>query len=284
MALFYRCPELRLIFNKRSNSNAQPDRWTLCYKKRMKKILLGCLLLITACQSATPTPTPATSLFPTSTPPPTFPADTPIPEPTPTFEPSPTALPRFFTNEFDSSLSGWVILQANTESSPNIKTENSALLLQLDFPFTWLYTLYGAQEYGNVSVEAQFQNRAGSPSSIGLICRYSEDGGWFEYNLSTDGTYNLLYGKWLTVGIADYLPITDGSSKLIQPSGATQRIGLICSEATLTLLIDETILRRVDVAHYELTEGEVGMTVSSFENAPVIAAFDWVNVSDSPSP
>lgn len=244
----------------------------------MKKLLLGCLILITACQPATQTPVPLTS--PTET---LFPTPIPVtvtPELTSTPEPSSTPLPRLFTNEFDSSLTGWVTLQANNDSNPNIKTENSALILQLDSPFTWLYALYGAEDYNDIRIDTQFQNRAGSPSSIGLICRYSETDGWYEYNISTDGTYNVLYGKWLTVGIAAYLPITDGSSKEIQPSGATQQIGLTCSGTTLSLFINETILRRVDVARFELTEGKVGITASSFENIPVVAAFDWVKVGE----
>jgi hypothetical protein len=253
----------------------------LCYKKRMKKLLLGCLLFITACQTAIPTPTPTTSLIPTSTPLPTLLPDTPTPEPTSTFEPSPTPLPRFFTNEFDSSLAGWVILQAGNDAVPNIKTENGALLLQMDSPFTWLYALYGAEEYADVRIDAQFTNRAGTPSSVGLVCRYGEEQGWFEFNVSTDGSYNVLFGKWLAVGIAEYLPVTDnGSSTLIQPSGATQTIGLLCEANTLSLYVNEIILRRVDVERFGLADGKVGIAASSFENVPILAAFDWVKVSE----
>ncbi len=248
----------------------------------MKKLLIGCLVLITACQPATPAP--ASLLVPTATLPPTLIPVTVTPQPTPTLEPSPTPFPRFFTTEFDPSLAGWVILQAGNDSVSNIKTENSNLIMQMDSPFTWFYVLYSAQEYANVRVEAQFENRAGSPSSIGLICRYSEEHGWFEYNVSTDGTYNVLYGRWLTVGIADYLPILSASSNAIQPSGASQHVGLTCSDTTLSLSVNETIIRNVDVARYELTEGKVGVTVSSFENIPVITVFDWVKVSESSSP
>ncbi|MEO7838158.1 MAG: hypothetical protein ABIU06_02300, partial [Anaerolineales bacterium] len=127
---------------------------------------------------------------------------------------------------------------------------------------------------------AQFINQAGSPASMGLICRYSEENGWFEYNVSTDGTYNLLYGKWLTVGIADYLPITDGSSNSIQPSGAPQLIGLACSDTALALYINDTIIRNVDVTNYGLTEGKVGITAASFENTPVVVALERVIVSE----
>jgi hypothetical protein len=245
----------------------------------MKKILLiGCLILITACQTTTPTPAPLPS--PTATVPPTPIPFTPTPEPTATLALSPTPFPRFFTDEFDSSLAGWVILQAGNESIPNTKTENSNFILQMDSPFSWLYAIYGAQDYANVRIDAQFTNQAGSPSSTGLICRYSEEEGWFEYNVSTDGSYNLLYGSWLAVGIADYLPITDGVSNLIQPSGAPQLISLTCLDTALTLYINDTIVRNVDVTNYGLTDGKVGITASSFENTPIIVLLERVSVSE----
>lgn len=246
----------------------------------MKKLLLGCLILITACQPAASSPTPVASLFPTAT----FPATSiPVTETlavTATLEPTFTPLPRFFTNEFDSSLAGWVILQAGNEAAPGIKTENSKLIFQMDSPFTWVYGVYGAEDYEDIRVDARFTNQGGSPASIGLICRYSETDGWLEYNISSDGTYSVLYGQWLASGIADYLPVLSASSNAIQPSGTSQEIGLICSGTTLSLFIDQTLIRNVDVSRYELTSGKVGITASSFENTPVIAAFDWVNVSE----
>jgi len=247
----------------------------------MKKLLIGFVFLIAACQPATPTPpTPVAPLFPTVTFTPTLIPATNTPAPTPTLESTSTPLPRLFTNEFDSSLAGWVILQAGNEATPNIKTENSNLILQMDAPFTWVYAVYGAQDYDNLRIDARFTNQGGSPASLGLICRYSETEGWLEYNLSTDGTYNVLYGKWLSSGIADYLPILSGSSNAIQPSGTSQEIGLICSDTFLSLFIDQTLIRRVDVTSYKLTTGKVGLTASSFENTPVIAAFDWVKIGE----
>src|SRR5215204_5258136 len=180
----------------------------------MKKliILIGCL--ITACQSATPSPAPSPVLTSTSLPTSIPATASPEPSPTPAF--SPTPFPRLFTEEFDSSLAGWMILQAGNDGVPNISNDNSHLVLQMDSPYTWLYALYSPQDYSNIRIDVQFENRALTPASAGLICRYSDEDGWFEYNISTDGSYNLLYGSWLAVGIADYLPITDGASNLIQ--------------------------------------------------------------------
>ncbi len=244
----------------------------------MKKLLLGCLLFLTACQPATPTL--PVSFFLTATLPPTPVPATATPQPTATLEFTATPFPRLFTDEFDASLAGWAILQAGSDSVPSVRTENSSLILQMDAAYTWVYALYGAQDYEDVRLEAQFTNQAGSPASIGLICRYSETDGWFEYNVSTDGMYNVLYGQWLANGIADYLPIVSASSGAIQPSGAAQEIGLVCSGTTLSLLIDQNVIRSIDVSRYELAEGKVGVTASSFENAPVVAAFNWVKVSE----
>jgi len=245
----------------------------------MKKIILVVFLLLTSgCQATTPTPAP--SLFPTSTLLPTSIPATVSPEPTHPPEPTITPLPRFFTNNFDSSLAGWVILQAGNDAVPNVSTENDALRLEMDSPHTWLYALYGPQDYADVHVDTQFTNSALGPASIGLVCRYSDEKGWFEYNISTDGTYNVLYGRWLTNGIADYLPLIDGSSKEIGQSGTTIKIGLTCSGTTLGLYINEKLVRNIDVAHYELTEGKAGLTASSFENTPVIVVFDSVTVSE----
>lgn len=246
----------------------------------MKKLLLLGFIFITACQPTLTTPNatlPATATIPPSQTPIPF-TDTPAPTATQTLAPTP--LPRLFINEFDSPLASWTILQTGNETAPVIKTENSSLILQMDAPFVWAYAVYDAQEYDNIRIDARVTNQAGSPASIGLICRYNEMEGWLEYNVSTDGTYNLLYGNWLASGIAEYLPIMDGSSNLIQPSGAAQEISIICSGTTVSLLVNQTVVRNADVTRFELTNGKVGITVSSFENTPVIAAFDWLRVSE----
>lgn len=248
----------------------------------MKKfILIGLLLLTSACQTATATQTPEPPRSPTATHPPTPLPAAATPEPPPTPAPTATPFPRFFTRQFDdASLEGWIILQAGNDAVPNVSTANGTLRLQMDFPHTWLYALYGAQDYADVRVETQFVNSALSPAFLGLICRYSETDGWFEYNVSTDGTYNVLYGKWLSVGVADYLPILDGASSRIGQSGETQQIGLTCSGAVLQLYINGVLVRSVDVSRYGLNEGKAGLAASSFENVPVVAVFDWVTISE----
>jgi len=250
----------------------------------MKKFLsIGLLLFITACQTATPTPEPilTTATVPAS---PTPIPDTPTPEPTLTPEPTSTPLPRLFTNGFDSSLAGWSILHAGSDVVPVVSTENSTLRMEMDAPYTWVYALYSAFDYANIYIEAQYTNSALSPASTGLICRYSETDGWLEYNVSTDGSYNVLYGQWLDTGIADYLPIIDGLYNDVNQSGELQQIGMNCADTSVRLYINGTIIRSVDVSSYELGEGKAGITASSYENTPVVVVFDSVTIDEFPTP
>jgi hypothetical protein len=247
----------------------------------MKQLLIPLLLLVTtACQSATPTP--VAPLFPTGT---AFPSPVPATDtPTSTFTPEPTMtpFPRFFTTEFDSdsSMTGWVMLQAGNDSVPTVSVEGNQLHVQTDSTYTWVYGLYQPEDYDNIRIDTKFVNNAMSPASAGLICHYSDKDGWLEYNVTTDGTYNMLYGKWLSSGVADYLPIVDGSSNAIPQSGMDLQIGLICSGTTASLLINDTVIRNVDVSRFELASGKAGLAASSYENTPVIVSFDWFKVSE----
>jgi hypothetical protein len=246
----------------------------------MKKFLIALLLFMTACQSATPTPAP--SLFPTGTPSPSAVPATDTPTATSTPEPTSTPFPRFFTTEFDSesTLTGWVILQGGNDAVPNVAVKDSRLEVKIEAPFTWVYSLYGAEDYDTVHLTTKFVNNAMSPASAGLICHYSDTDGWLEYNVTTDGTYNVLYGKWLSSGVSDYLPVVNGSSNAIPQSGMELQIGLICSGTTLSLLIGDTVVRNVDVSRFALTGGKVGVTASSYENTPVIVSFEAVTVAE----
>jgi hypothetical protein len=248
----------------------------------MNKLIFGLILFMTACQSATPTPAPVAPLFPTGTP---SPSPIPITDTPPsTFTPEPTTTPfaKFFTTEFDSdaSITGWVMLQAGNDSVPNVSVKENQLHFQMDSAFTWVYGLYEPEDYDKVRIDTKFVNHAMSPASAGLICSYSDTDGWLEYNVTTDGTYNLLYGKWLSTGVADYLPVVNGSSKAIPQSGTDLQIGLICNGTTATMLINDTIIRNADVSRYELASGKVGLAASSYESTPVIVSFDWFKVSE----
>jgi hypothetical protein len=244
---------------------------------RMKKFLfVGFIFLTVACQSATATP----ASTPTSTLPPA-PAtatvtETLIPPPTP----SPTPSPRFFTENFDLAIPDWLILQTSGENSPQVQALDGFLNFELDSPYTWVNAIYKAQEYTDVRIDAAFENRAAGPATLGLLCRYVETKGWYEFNISTDGTYNVLFGQFMSKGIASYTPIVTDTTEYLKPNEANYEIGLACTDNILWLYIRQKLFRKIDVTRFGLAEGGVGLTVSAFENTPVDIGFDWATISE----
>jgi hypothetical protein len=247
----------------------------------MKNILLvGCLILTAACQPASPAPplTPAataTRLVPTPVPV----TSTLTITPPPTFTPEPP--PRYFSEEFDIVPVYWSTLYASSGDPSRVETFNdqSALTFELYSPVAWSYVIYSAHEYEGVHIETRVESRGSDVNAMGLVCNYNEQAGWYEFNISGDGTYNLLYGQWLAEGIASHTPIANDVSEYIKVGDTTNELGLDCLEDTLQLYINGKLFRKIDVSRFELNRGKVGLAVSSFDEVPVILAFDWVRVS-----
>lgn len=250
----------------------------------MKKIfLIGCLLLTVACSSvAGQTATPRAE----STPSPAAPTRTPTeaPPPTATFTPAPTLTPipppRYFTDEFEGPLPNWAILQSSGAEAPVVDITDGSLTFSLTEPYTWIYIVYGSHEYTNVYIETSAGSSESEPVSLGLICRYSEDNGWYEFNISEDGTYNVLFGQWLAQGVAQYQPIASDVSEYILRD-AVNTFGMDCKEDTLWLYLNGKLFRKLDVSRFGLKEGRVGLAAASFENVPASAGFGWVRIGQS---
>jgi hypothetical protein len=242
----------------------------------MKNLFLfGFLVFTTACQSATPAsvtpPAPTSALQSSPTP------VTALETLTLTSAFTPTPVPLFFTEDFNTDTNAWISFQTGGETNPDLTLENGLLRLDISSPNTWYYAVHGAHDYKDVFVSAKF---SGTPSgSMGVICRYSESG-WYEFNLASDGTYNVLFAQWLDNGIAQYTPIASDSSEYLQRGNLSYEIGLTCQGNFLFLYINGKLFRKLDVTRYGLTEGRIGISAASFDETPMIAAFDWVKVNE----
>ena len=224
--------------------------------------------------TATPAAT-ATRIPPTLIPATVIPTDTPVPTAT-------DAPPeRYFTDEFDTAPKYWSVLYTSGDQDRvDILNEESKLTFELYTAQAWVYTIYGPFEYDNVHIETSVESQGSDINAMGLVCNYDEQAGWYEFNISSDGAYNLIYGQWLAESIARYTPILDDTTDLIQPGKATNRIGLDCYDNTVQMYVNGNTLRSISVEYIGLTGGKVGLSLASFEEAPVILSFDWVKVSE----
>ena len=248
----------------------------------MKKLLLIGLFSLTACQSAIPEPTftpeaTATRVIPTSVPA----TVTPTTLPTPTVTATPPPPKRYFTEEFDDGLDYWSTLFASGDSGRvDILNGNGTLTFELYSTNAWLYAIYRAFEYESVHIETRISSLGSNTNAMGLVCHYSEGDGWYEFNISSDGTYNVLHGQWLAEGVARYTPIVNDVSEYIETGNTTNELGLDCYENILQLYINGKHFRKLDVAHVGLTSGKIGLSLASFEEAPVILAVDWIEIGE----
>lgn len=259
--------------------------WVIMNLKRTAFLFL--ILMTAACAPtiATPTLSPQTPTLRSSL---RSQGGAPILEPsrTPTVPPptsTPTAtLPparRDFTEEFNGSLPYWSFTQVdNGNPFPGPSVEAGYLIFNLPASNQWAYALYDGSDYTDVRVDARVEVRAGSDGAVGVVCRYSEENGWYEFNVYADQTYTILFGQWLTQGVARYMPVFKSSSSKIQ--NGTNEIGLLCQGDVLTPFINGVRMRQWEEQRYGLQKGRIGISASSFQNVPLIAAFDWVKVSE----
>lgn len=244
----------------------------------MKKIFLfGILFLTSACNMPASTPEVETTPTQTPLPAPTIVSVTPSLVPTETAVPTPEPPPLYFSDEFDTSTPYWEFMQAGGVAAPVTNISEGALRIDIAASDTWLIGIHNVHGYLNVFVSAQTSI---SPSgSTGLICRYSAEDGWYEFNASPNGDYNLLLGQWLSPGIVKYLPIISDVSNQLTGNAANE-IGLFCEDNFLQLYVNDVMIRRVEVTNYGLREGKIGITTASFGDVPVSALFESITVSD----
>lgn len=249
----------------------------------MKKLFLlyvtvPCLLL-SACNlplaAPTPSPVPTNTALPfTSTPQPTA-TFTETPEPTATASPAPTDVPMYFRDEFTADLGAWTSFQTGGAETPSIIVDNEALRVDFLSSDTWHYSIHNSHEYDRVMLRAKVRGTGGS---AGLVCFYSDADGWYEFNIGSDATYSILYGKKLADGAAQYLPIANGIAGPLQPGGLDHEIGLECGAERLNVYIDGKIFRNADVTRLGLTSGRIGVSAASFGDVPSSVLFDWIEV------
>jgi hypothetical protein len=259
---------------------------------KMSVALLIVLVALSACSiSPAVTKPPAPTATETPVPPPTSTA-------TPTVPPSPTPIPptptpefeQYYTEEFEKDLKYWPIFIVDESGyggaviakEPTDKVVLSAEdgFFKFDINKTWqyVYSTYDPFEYEDVRLDARVENLGTNNNNISLICRYSPDNGWYEFNVANSGLYWILYAKIRPEdGYVSYTLIAEGGSNKIKQGLEVNEYSVICKDDVLTLYINDNLTK--EAKDNRLTLGKVGISVSSFPSLPVKVNFDWVKIS-----
>jgi len=237
------------------------------------------LMVILACGAASSAPTqqpPASTSTPAPpTPiPPTFTA-TPIPPtPTPTVQ-------QFFTENFQGDYAeNWThFLREGDEEKFSLSSTGDGLLFELTGLGIFSYLVYEPFEYEEVRVDATVENLGVNDNNVTLFCRYSVEGGWYEFNVYSSGLYDMYFTKPDSAGNLNYGLIAEGGSNKINMGQATNKYSIICKKDLLTLFINGDETRTIGIPAYALENGKVGVSVSSFGQVPVQVKFKEVQIS-----
>lgn len=220
-----------------------------------------------------PAATNTPALPPTAT---IVPTKTPIPaSPTPKIQ-------QFFTETFQGdSVDNWFyFLRSGEEEKFLLSAESNGLLFELTGQRIFSYVVYDAFEYEEVRVDATFENQGVNDNNITLFCRYSPEGGWYEFNIYSSGLYDMYFTKPDPAGNLNYGLIAEGGSNNINMGQAVNEYSIICKKDSLTLLINGEETRSVGTPNYVLENGKVGVSVSSFGQVPVKVLVKEVKISE----
>jgi hypothetical protein len=236
----------------------------------------------TPTQPPPPTQPPAQQPTQTEAAPPT---EVPPTEEPPTEQPTAVPeVPRFFTEEFDSPLtSDWDILTVTGSDSADpdkviVDAQGGKLVWDFDSEYVYYYLFFNAFTYEDVTVDVSADNRGRNNNSISLICRYDPDVGWYEFNIANNGLYDIIYAEVASDGDIDYQTIVNGGSNSINQGQEVNEYSITCKGDELSLTINGDDVKTI--THKTLREGQVGMSVSSFNVLPILIEMDWFKISE----
>lgn len=234
---------------------------------------------------STPSQTPS---VPSPEPPPTL---TNMPEPTViSFTPTPPPL-RSFTEEFDADSSwfqDWTLQLRHSDSKKeanfNPKIENGELVVEENYEKVWGYFLYDPLVvYDNVEMEVVVSGLR-STATLGLVCQYGSDQGWYEFDVNGGGEYAVHYVEGMSSGLdEDRFLIKNGFIRDFKYSVERTSENIIwiqCDGKNLSLHVNGVVLMDQVPSKFDPQQGQVGIAIRSADNYPITVVVQSVKVTE----
>ncbi|HSG43642.1 MAG TPA: hypothetical protein VLA72_10855, partial [Anaerolineales bacterium] len=140
------------------------------------------------------------------------------------------------------------------------------------------YYIYTAETYYNVQVETKALSNKNNSNTVSLICRYNEAAGWYEFEVSKSGDYNI-YQVVSENDAVTYNVLVSGSSLLVE-MGRENIYTAICKGNNLSLYINKSQVATATDPDAKFKNGMIGVAVYSPESQDVNVQFDYVVISE----
>jgi hypothetical protein len=201
---------------------------------------------------------------PTKTPPPALPSSTPASGPGDVL---------YYTG-FDDLTDWTTILALPKTDQYTAEAQNGKLYIEVDASDTTVYAFYDKDiGQGDVQVDADVETVAGpNRNNISLVCRAGGDG-WYEFSMNSGGYWYI----WRYVPGKGWTKLKEGGTTAINLQKAKNHLTAVCQGDTLTLYINDVEVG--SASDDQFTEGQVGVSVSTFNIKGAGVEFDYVAVS-----
>ena len=184
--------------------------------------------------------------------------------------------PAFFREEFEGDVDNWTyFLTSGDEDKMDLYTEDGYLVFDLEGEQQYVYVMYDPYIYENVKLEVSAENRGMNTNNISLICNYSDKYGWYEFSVTNGGMYYFYVYSELDGG---YALLTSGGSTNVETGRHENVYTATCEGNKLSLYINGHLENEFTDNKYNLTEGQIGFGVSSFDVLPIIVYVDYVDI------
>lgn len=185
--------------------------------------------------------------------------------------------PAYFIEEFEGDLGSWsYFLMSGNENEMDLYSEDGYLVFDLQGEYQWVYVLYDEYTYSNVRIDVFADNRGKNTNNVSLVCNYTDRYGWYEFNITNGGMYTIYAFSEMD---GDYMILGSGGSTNVNMGRDTNQYTAVCNGNQLALYINGYLETDLTDNIYNYPEGQVGMSVSSFEVLPILVLIDYFAIS-----
>lgn len=183
----------------------------------------------------------------------------------------------YYVEEFDGDLSSWsYFLMSGDENYMDLFIDYGRLVFDLRGYDQYVYVMYDEYIYDSVRIDVEAENLGKNTNNVSLVCNYSDRLGWYEFAISNGGLYDILVYSELDGG---YFTLVSGGSKNIRTGRDVNTYTAICEGNKLQLYINGLFEKEFTDRKYNLREGLVGVSVSSFDVLPILVELDYFAIS-----
>ncbi|HSO26504.1 MAG TPA: S1C family serine protease [Anaerolineales bacterium] len=184
-----------------------------------------------------------------------------------------------YSTDFDD-VDGWLyFLISGDDNGFTQEVTDGKFRTEITDQNTYVYYIWDEGPiFEGVRLDFRVENLGSNTNWVGAVCNYSDDLGWYEITIQSNGEYQI---QLFENGVG-YRPIFTGGSRRINMGRDVNEYTVICNNDAITVGINGVEERTETVKKSGmpvLRSGQVGLTVSSLGIVPVIVEFDNFIVS-----